>query len=133
MQGESRQQIREGKVTAVYPARHSARVTFPDKADLTSAELPIIIPCAAKNKIYALPDVGDTVVCLMAGNSENVGDGWIIGSRYTDKASPKVNNQDVTRMDFGDGTFVEYNRKTHALQIVCKGEIIIKGENIYLN
>ena len=133
MIGESRQQIREGVVTQVFPSRHSARVEFADKGGLISDEYPILVPCAAKNKFYALPDVGDTVVCLTAGNSENVGDGWIIGARYHDKATTKVSSQDVSRMDFADGTYIQYDRKRHELRIECAGNVVINGKKIFLN
>lgn len=115
-----------------YPERHSARVEFEDKDGLISAELPILIPCAAQNKFYSLPDIGETVVCLTATNTDD-GTGWIIGSRYHDKATPKVNSQDKTRMDFADGTFIEYDRQSHELNINCIGDIKINGKRIYLN
>lgn len=133
MQGEDREQIREGVVVAVYPERHAARVQFEDKGGLISAELPVVSPWAFKNKCYALPDVGETVVCLHAGNSEQVGDGWIIGSRYHDKSKPAANSQDIARIDFADGTFLQYDRKKHELRIKCEGKIFIDGAEIRLN
>lgn len=133
MQGEGRQLIREGKVSAQIPERHSVRVMFEDKDNLTSYELPVLTPCASTNKFYALPDVGETVVCLFASNSEQVGDGWVIGSRFHDKIPPNARSADITRMDFADGTFIQYDRKRHELQINCAGVVRINGEEIYLN
>lgn len=133
MEGEARDIVKEGIISEVYPERHSARVTFEDKADLVSAELPIMTKWAQENKAYALPDVGETVICLFATNDGTSGEGWIIGSRFHEKSKPNAKSQDVSRIDFQDGTFIEYDRKAHKLQIECVGEIYIKGKMIYLN
>ncbi len=128
----SRQLIREGVVSCVYPERHSARVCFSDKDNLISAELPVLQSCAFGNKSYCLPDIGSGVVCLMATNGDD-GTGWILGSRYHEKSTPAVNSQDKTRMDFSDGTFIEYDRQSHELNINCVGDIKINGKRIFLN
>lgn len=133
MDSEARDIVKEGVVSEVYPQRHSARVAFEDKNSLVSAELPVLTCWALDNKSYALPDVGETVLCIFATNADTTGEGWIIGSRFHDKSTPNANSQDVSRIDFKDGTFIEYNRKSHALTIECKGDITIKGKNIYLN
>ena len=133
MESGARQLVREGVVTVVYPARHSARVEFADKDNLVSAELPILSAFALGNKSYALPDVGDTVVCLFATNSNQVGDGYILGAHYTDKTPPAANSQDITRFDFKDGTFISYDRANHELKINCVGNIKINGRRIDLN
>lgn len=149
MDGEARDIVKEGIVSEVYPERHSARVTFEDKADLVSAELPIMTLCAQDNKFYSMPDVGETVICLFATNDGTSGEGWIIGSRFHDKSVPNAKKQDVTRIDFKDGTNIEYDRKSHAMKIECKGtleitcdreikimsksNVIIKGATINLN
>ena len=129
MEGDARQLVREGTVTACFPERHTCRVVFEDKDNMTSAEMPILTTCAAGNKFYAMPDVGDVVVCLFASNADQTGTGWIIGSRFNDKSKPNANSQDVMRMDFNDDTFVEYNRKSHELKINCSGKVIIEAED----
>lgn len=129
MEGDARQLVKEGTVTATYPERHTARVVFPDKDDMVGAEMPILTSCSAGNKSYSMPDVGDMVVCLFASNSDMTGNGWIIGSRFNDKSKPNANSQDVTRIDFADGTFVEYNRKTHELKLTCEGKITIDAKD----
>lgn len=133
MQGEARQIVREGIVSAVYPQTHSARVCFQDKDNLISANLPVLTTCAYKNKSYSLPDVGESVVCLFATNDEDGGSGFIIGSRFHDKSQPVESSQDISRLDFGDGTFIRYDRKTHELKIKCVGKIFIDGKEIHLN
>ena len=133
MSDDSRRLISEGIVSVVYPERHSARVTFPDKDDVVSAELPILTPCGSQNKSYSLPDVGESVICLFASNDDTSGTGFILGARYDDKNPPAVNSQDITRMDFKDGTFIQFDRAKSELKIECKGDIIINGKRIFLN
>lgn len=129
MVGDARQLVREGKVTATYPARHTARVVFEDKDGMVGPEMPILTSCSAGNKSYSMPDVGDMVVCLMASNADMTGTGWIIGSRFNDKSKPNANSQDVTRIDFADGSFVEYNRKSHELKLKSTGKITIEADD----
>lgn len=133
MQGEARDLVKEGTVTAVYPERHSVRCEFADKDGLISAELPVLTSWAFANKMYHMPDVGEMVVCLFASNADNTGTGWVIGSRFHDNSPPKVSKQDISRIDFKDGTFIQYDRAKHELQINCTGNIRINGKNIYLN
>ena len=133
MEGEAREIIKEGVVTATYPTRHTLRVEFEDKDGLISDELPVLTTWALDNKMYHLPDVGETVICLFASNADQTGTGWVIGSRFHDKSTPNANSQDKTRIDFKDGTFIEYDRASHKLRIECVGEIYIKGKMIYLN
>lgn len=133
MDGEARQLVREGKVSVTYPERHAIRVEFEDKGGLISAELPVLTTWALDNKMYHMPDVGETVVCLFASNADNTGTGWVIGSRFHDKSEPNADNQDVTRIDFKDGSFMQYDRAKHEMRIKCVGNIYINGKNIYLN
>ena len=131
--GEEKNIIREGIISEVYPARHSARVTFEDKSDVVSAELPILSPVAFKNKCSCLPDIGEDVICIFMQNDEESGAGFIIGSRFNDVVTPPANSQEITRLDFSDGTFIQYDREKSELRIECKGNVIINGKNIYLN
>ena len=124
--------LRRGIVSAVYPERHSARVTFEDEDNLVSAELPILTTFASKNNFYALPDISEQVICLYEENDGGEGTGVIIGSIYSDVNKPKANSQDICRVDFGEN-FIEANRATGNLNIKFKGDITINGKNIYLN
>ena len=130
---EDKKIVRRGIISTVYPARHSARVTFADNDAVVSAEMPVITPYASKNNLYALPDVGEQVIVLQEENDAQEGDGVIIGSIYSDVNKPKINSQDKFRIDFDGGSFIEFDRKSGNLEIVCKGDIKITGKNIYLN
>ena len=124
--------IRFGIVSAIYPGRHSCRLTFPDRNDLVSGELPILIPAGAKNSYFALPDVGDECVCVCPSNDDsNVG--FVLGSFYHDKAPPPTDNQDVSMIKFEDGSTISYDRAKHELLIDVKGTIKLKADRIDLN
>ena len=125
--------LRRGIISAVYPERHSARVTFEDEDNLVSAELPILTSYASKNNFYRLPDISEQVFCLYEENDAGEGTGVIIGSIYSDVNKPKANSQDICRLDFGDGSYFEFDRATGNLNIKCTGEITINGKNIYWN
>lgn len=103
--------VREGTVDKVYPSRHSARVTFEDRGNLVSAEIPVLTTFASKNKAYNLPDVGERVVVLQTSNDPTSGSGYIIGSLYAGWELPVVNDQDVTQINFKDGAYMTYNRR----------------------
>ena len=133
--------VRRGIVSAVYPERHTARVTFPDEDDLVSAELPILTTFAFINKFFHVPDVGEHVYVLYEQNDSGEGDGVILGSIFSDQDPPNAASQDKIRMDFGDGSFFEFDRSrgdfdikcTGNLNINCTGNVTVNGKNIYLN
>lgn len=133
MTNDSRVLIREGVVTQVIPERCAVRVTFEDRDGLTSAELPVLLPSCFKDKFYALPDIGDEVVCLCLPNDPNSNSGYVIGSRYHDKNEPPADSIDISRIRFADGTEITYDRASHVLSIDCVGKILINGSEVRIN
>ena len=144
-----RELVRVGVVSSTNPEKNTCRVTFTDKDNLVSGDLRILHKGSAGNKDYWMPDIDDEVVCIFPTNDESYYDGFIIGTLFNEKDKPNANLQDVTRTDFKDGTSIEYNRKSHAMKIECKGsleiicdkgikivsksDIIVKGSKINLN
>lgn len=124
--------IRFGKVSSVDPAKCTCRVAFDDRENLVSAELPVLQSSCLNNKFYSLPDVGDSVVCLMTPNDEN-GSGFVLGSFYHEKNIPPAQSQEISVIQFGDGTEIKYDRESHELSINCVGNIKINGKRIDLN
>lgn len=126
------QLIRFGKVSEVIPERCAVRVTFEDRDNLVSAELPVLQSSCLNNKFYSMPDVGDNVVCLMTPNDEN-GSGFVLGSFYTEKNLPPAQDENISMIKFADGTTITYNRQSHLLNVNCVGNIKINGKRIDLN
>lgn len=124
----SRNIIRQGYVTAVYPERHTCRAFFPDQDDLVSSELQIITPFAGGNKCYSMPDLGESIVVAYLGNDDSGGTGYVIGSVFNDKDTPNSSDHDETKINFSDGTSISYNRNSHKLEIKACGDVTIAAE-----
>lgn len=127
-----------GIVKAIDPQKMMVRCEIPDMDKVLSPWLLIVAPNSLKNKDYQLPDLEEQIVILLDENSES---GVCLGAVYSTKDTPPVNNLDKRHVKFDDGTTVEYDRKTHELQIKVQGDILIeatgeitlKGSRIDLN
>ena len=128
-----RSMIRKGTVCDINPATMAVRVEFNDKDSLPSAELPVLSRGGGGNKDYWLPDVGDQVVCIFENNDINASSGWVLGTYFTEKHPPQVADKEIRRIDFGDGSCIEFNRAEGSLKIQCTGAITINGSTINLN
>lgn len=127
---------RVGIVSKVFPEECAVQVAFPDKDDgngnpMISDKLPVNVRGSSGNKDYWMPDVGEQVNCLILPNGH--GAGCCLGSYYSAKMPPNVSTIDKRRIDFGDGTFIEYDRSSHHLTINCVGNVTIRGARIDLN
>lgn len=122
---------RVGRVSSTNPQTMTVKVTFPDKNDMISADLPVLNRGSKSVKDYWLPDVGEQVLCAFLGNG--ISQGFVIGSFFSKEDAPQVANQDIRRIDFGDGSFIEHNRASGDLNVTCTGNINLKGANINLN
>ncbi|MEY5371238.1 phage baseplate assembly protein V, partial [Salmonella enterica subsp. enterica serovar Corvallis] len=59
-----RQLIRVGVVSDIDEKGVTARVTFDDQDNVTSASLQVIVKNTDENADYWMPDVGEQVLCL---------------------------------------------------------------------
>ena len=123
--------IRMGRVSTTNPEKMTVKVVFEDKDNMVSDELPVLVQGSSRNRHYWLPDVGEQVCCLMLPNGHNAG--ICLGSYYSESDPPNANSQEVRRIDFGDGSYMQFDRETGNLDISCTGEIRINGKMIYLN
>lgn len=123
--------IRMGRVSTTNPEKMTVKVVFEDKDNMVSDELPVLVQGSSRNRHYWLPDVGEQVCCLMLPNGHNAG--ICLGSYYSESDPPNVNSQEVRRIDFGDGSYMQFDRATGNLDISCTGEIRINGKMIWLN
>lgn len=123
--------IRMGRVSTTNPEKMTVKVVFEDKDNMVSDELPVLVQGSSRNRHYWLPDVGEQVCCLMLPNGHNAG--ICLGSYYSEADPPNANSQEVRRIDFGDGSYMQFDRATGNLNISCTGEIRINGKMIYLN
>ncbi|HJU29769.1 MAG TPA: phage baseplate assembly protein V, partial [Candidatus Binataceae bacterium] len=63
--------FRVGLVNAQDPAKCAVRVAFPDRDQLQSWWLPVVVLKTQNDKSYWLPDIGEQVVCLMDEHDED--------------------------------------------------------------
>ena len=120
--------IRIGKVSSVDIEKATVKVVFYDMDDMVTTDLPILFPHTLKNKAYTMPDIGENVLCVFI--EQGWGDGFCIGCFYTEEVLPPIMDQDKSHFLFSDGTYLEYDRKTHQLIAEIKGDALIKAENI---
>ena len=116
--------VRVGQVSSITPGKMTARVVFPDKDNVVSSELAILVPNTQRNKYYSMPSVGEQVVCLFLANG--LEEGFIVGACYTDVDKPKIADENMKRIDFTGGGYVEYNAAKNECTIV--GDVTIKGK-----
>lgn len=123
--------IKQAKVSSVNPARMRVRVVYEDRNDFVSDELPVLCLGSSANKHYWLPDVGEQVAVAEA--DEGDGQGFVLGSFYSDAMPPEESSQDIRKIKFSDGSYIEFNRSTGNLNIVCTGDVTVNGRTINLN
>lgn len=123
--------IKAATVSELIPEKMRVRVTYDDRDGFVSDEL--AVPCygSGDTKHYWMPSVGETV--WVEENEDGNGEGAVLCSRYSDSNPPKEHDPNIRKIDFGEGSFIEFNRSTGDLKINCRGNITINGKNIFLN
>lgn len=110
-----------GVVSSFNEQAGTVRVTFDDRSNSVSYDMPVIVPQTLKNKDYCLPDVGEHVLCLFLGNGQE--QGFVIGSFYSKADTPPIQKQNKRHTLFSDGTFFEYDRESNTLTVDCVGHM----------
>ena len=82
--------IRVGRVSSVDAADASVRVTFPDRDDMVSAPLKVLMRGSKLTKDYWMPAVDDQVLCLYLPDSggKGSGAGYVLGTIYSTVDTP---------------------------------------------
>lgn len=107
--------FRVGLVVAQNAPAATVRVQFPDRDNIASYWLPVIVPKSQEDKFYWLPDIGEQVVVLMDEHDES---GAVVGAIYSAPDPPPGGmNPDKFHVTFKDGTVVEYDRVQHMLLV----------------
>lgn len=121
--------FRVGIVEAQDVPNCRVRVTFPDRDQMVSYWLPVLVAKTQNDKSYYLPDLKEQVVCYMDGHDE---DGAVLGSIYSSTDTPPASmTADKWHITFKDGATFEYNRSSHALavSVPSNGTISIATNN----
>ena len=129
MNNEPSSILRFGYVSDYNPDKHQARVVFPDKDNLVSDWLPVIVHNSLMNHDALHLDINEHVACLMSGNG--LESGIILGAFYDNSNTCPENSHDKRAVIFADGTRITYDRDAHELAINCVGKITIEAaENV---
>ena len=120
--------LRWGTVTGVDEAAGSARVQIDDAENIVSMPLRVLQRRTLKDQHQELPDLGEHVACVFAG--QGFEQGVILGAVYSDKDPCPCPGKDphVQYRKFEDGTELEYDRKTHRLTGTVKGWVDLTVE-----
>lgn len=118
---EAQMTLKFGFVCAQDVAFGRVRVRLPDFDDLETAWLAVLHSKTHADKVWALPDVGEQVACLLDARGEaGVVLGAIFGVRDVPPAGASADNQVAV---FADGTRIEYDRAAHAMAVHCVGTL----------
>lgn len=120
--------IKHGVISSIDPVKATARVTFADRDNVVSYDLPILFPNTGFMKLYSMPKVNQPVKCSFLGTGFE--DGFIDGSFYNDENPPPATDPTLHMVYFGDGTSVVYDEKTKSISINASGGVNINGLNI---
>lgn len=94
---------------------YRVRVQFPDRDNVVSWWLPVLVPKIQNDQFFWQPDVGEQVCVQMDENDEN---GCVLGCVPSEAdQAPAGMGPDDFYIAFKDGTSIHYNRSTHQLQI----------------
>lgn len=118
--------LRFGVVTGVDAANGSARVQLEDGDSMVSAPLRVLQRRSLKDKAQCLPDIGEPVACLFAGQGMEAG--VVLGAYYSTQtpAPGRTASHDYTVYE--DGTEIWYDRKAHTLIAKVKGDAEVETE-----
>ncbi|HEB1405345.1 TPA: phage baseplate assembly protein V [Escherichia albertii] len=120
-----RQTIRVGVVSDINDGDVTARVTFDDQDNVTSAKLSVIVKNTDKNADYWMPDIGEQVLCIFhpAGPQQ----GFILGSFYDETQKPPSNTVNKRVIRFNNGTRIEIDRESNLLLVDAIGDVTVKA------
>lgn len=121
---------RRGIVTELDPATGRARVEFQDRDGVASWWLNVNQPAASTSKVYAMPDVGAQVNCLVDAHAE---EGCILGALYSDEDRPPITDPRHQHGALEGGLVFDYDRDTGALTISMPADMAVTAVNIRID
>ena len=82
--------VRVGRVSSVDTADASVRVTFPDRDNIVSPPLKVVMRGCKEDKDYWMPAIDDQVLCLLIANGggKGRGKGYMLGTIYSSVDPP---------------------------------------------
>jgi phage baseplate assembly protein V len=118
--------LRWGTVTEVDASAGTARVQIDDAENIVSMPLRVLQRRTLKDQHQELPDLGEHVACMFAG--QGFEQGIVLGAIYSDKDPSPGREPQVQYRKFEDGTELQYDRKSHKLTGTVKGWVDLTVE-----
>jgi len=116
--------IRIGIVSRVNYENGSVRVTYPDKDNAVSGELPCFSHC------YEMPQVGEMVVVVYLSNGKS--EGFAVGKYFNPSNLPVEFGKGIIYKPLGKKGFFKYDEENDTLTIQA-GKIILEGGTYEVN
>ncbi|CQR58443.1 phage baseplate assembly protein V [Paenibacillus riograndensis] len=113
-----------GRVSTSDAVAGSVRVTFADRDDMVSGELPVITP-GGWGRGNAIPLPGERVLCVFLDNGRSAG--FCLGTYFAED-DPPSGTKDQRGVWFEDGSYVYYDRTAKRLNIKGTGGMKIEGD-----
>lgn len=110
--------LRFGKVVGV--SGGAAKVQLADGQGIVSAPLPTLQRRVLKDQEIKLPDDGEPVACLFAGQGLEAG--VVLGAVYSPATPDPGQEPQLEFSRFSDGTVIFYDRAAHKLYADVKGD-----------
>jgi phage baseplate assembly protein V len=111
--------LRWGTVTEVDETSGSARVQIDDAENIVSMPLRVLQRRTLKDQHQELPDLGEHVACMFAG--QGFEQGIVLGAVYSEQDPSPGHEPQVLYRKFEDGTELQYDRASHRLTGTVKG------------
>lgn len=106
--------FRRGIVSALDPAGCRAKVRWPDRAGTESWWLQVGQPRGHRDRAWWMPDLGETVACLVDDRAE---DGVILCALYSAAQPPPTADPDLRLTLHADGTQELFDRSRSLWQV----------------
>lgn len=112
------QMVVRGKVAELDAKKQRVKVSY--GVGLVSGWLPWKPLRAGKAVVWWCPEVGEGVTVISGGD---VSLGEVFPGSYHDDFPAPSDDPDVFHVNFGDDSTIEYNRSSHTLDVVIKGDV----------
>ncbi|UIJ38553.1 phage baseplate assembly protein V [Desulfobaculum bizertense] len=120
LQGLLRQLVKVGRVVSVNDAAGTCRAVLPDADGMETYDLRVLQVKTHADRSYALPDVGEQVLCLFLPSGQE--QGFVLGSFYSGVDPAPVQDRNKWHVTMKDGAVLEYDRAAHRLRAQVPGD-----------
>jgi len=118
-----------GEVEEVDETLCRVRVRLPDRDNMVTGWLSVLVPFSHSSYSYFLPKVGDTVLCVFLPFGQE--EGFVVGSYYHTQEMPPVQDKNKFYKRFSDGTVIEYDEVLSKLTIFVNGGAEISASTVH--